>query len=87
MKAIYYQPGPVQLDVIGKPKDGCADLGRGKDILVKGVPIDDSKAAGTCKLVEEPKVKAAKTEEPAKNEDSSEEEGKAAEEAAEQAAK
>lgn len=60
MKATYFQPAPVELDVIGKPKDGLADLGRGKDILVRGVTISETKAAGTCTLLKgkEPSVGA-----------------------------
>lgn len=60
MKAQYLQPtGTVVLDVIGKPKAGLADLGRGQDILVKGVPVSTEPKMGSCFLIEEEDPKAA----------------------------
>lgn len=54
MKAQYLQPtGTVVLDVIDKPKSGLADLGRGRDILVKGVPVSTELKMGSCLLLEE----------------------------------
>lgn len=59
MKALYHQPGgSIQLDVIGKPKDGKADLGRDKVVLVGGVVISDSAVHGTCQLQDDADPKA-----------------------------
>lgn len=68
MKAQYLQPtGTVVLDVIGKPKAGLADLGRGRDVLVKGVPISKEPKMGSCLLIEEEDPK--KTDEEPKSEE------------------
>lgn len=59
MKALYHQPGgSIQLDVIGKPKDGKADLGRDKVVLVGGVVISDTGTHGTCQLQDDVDPKA-----------------------------
>lgn len=62
MKALYHQPaGSVELEVIGKPKGGLADLGREGQMLVIGVSISKAAVLGACTLVEdEDPQKAAK---------------------------
>lgn len=93
MKALYTQDGgQVTLDVIGKVKDGKVDLGRGKDILVAGVPVAEDGALGSCKLIEDEDPKAApkaaaKTAESLKGKPEPAEQSDTAGEAAEQAAK
>ena len=60
MKALYYQEGGhITLDVIGKVKDGKADLGRGKDVLVAGVLVAEDAKPGTCTILEDEDPKAA----------------------------
>lgn len=61
MNAKYHQAdGSVTLEVIGRVKDGKADLGKGKDIYVAAVPVvEDGSQPGTCVLIEEDDPKAA----------------------------
>lgn len=54
MKALYHQiSGSVELEVIGKPKDGKADLGKDKVVMVGGCLISKEPALGTCTLIKD----------------------------------
>lgn len=85
MKANYHQVGgSIELDVIGKIKDGKCDLGRGKDVLVQAVTIAKPETAehGTCTLLDDGKEAADEAAKKAADEAAK----KAAEEAAKKAA-